>query len=79
MMELKIEQYLSQLEDEIDRLKKKLSEAKLNLENCVNKGMNSIAQFGLSKYAEEITCLSREIIVLKEQQEVFNYIFDIKD
>jgi len=79
MMELKIEEYLNQLDNEIVKLERRLADARKELSKNINKDLIMIVDFGYAKYTENITKIAAQLLVLTDQRETFKYIFKVEE
>lgn len=75
----KIQEFLKQMNKEIEKLERDIAQAKKDLINSINGNPNIIANHGLSKGAETITKLTFAIDQLYTQKQMFEYIFKFKD
>jgi len=78
-MEDKTKIFLNQINRKIERLKEDIEESKKDLASSTNESLFNITRFGIAKYAEQITKLSGQIMVLEEQKHNFISIFGIKE
>ncbi|KZL91830.1 hypothetical protein [Clostridium magnum] len=75
----KIQEFLKQMDREIDKLERDIQQAKKDLIDGIKGNSNIIANNGLSKGAETITKLTFAIDQLYTQKQRFEYIFKFKD
>lgn len=75
----KIQEFLKQMNREIEKLERDIEQAKKDLINSINSNPNTIANHGLSKGAETVTKLTFAIDQLYTQKQRFEYIFKFKD
>lgn len=75
----KVQEFLKQIDREIDKLKRDIEYSKKDLIDSINGNPNIIVNQGLSKGAETITKLTFAIDQLYTQKQRFEYIFKLKD
>lgn len=75
----KIQEFLKQINKEIEKLERDIEQAKKDLIDSINSDPNIIANHVLSKGAETITKLTFAIDQLYTQKQRFEYIFKFKD
>ena len=75
-MNSKINEFVKQLDREIEKTEGYLKQAKESLRESINQ-YYSITKFGLAKEAEEVTKLAVKLETLQEQKQRFEFIFEI--
>lgn len=79
-MENKVNEYLEQLNKEIARYEKRLQERKdVYIKNIKTSEFHTIENFGIAKYAEEITKITGQLKILYQQRQIFMSIFEIEE
>lgn len=76
MMENKINEFLKQINDEIKNYEEKLEQCKKALAKDIqNSQFYTLEEFGIAKYAEQITKIAGQLKVLYQQKQRFEFIF----
>jgi hypothetical protein len=77
-MDNKITEFENYLTKQINRTYERLEEAKAELKKNIDGESSNILNFGLAKYAENITKLQIKLETLQNMENDFNNIFELK-
>ena len=67
--------YLEYLQNQINMYQERLENAKKELKKSLDGNSYTIVDFGLSKYAEQITVITAALQILYNNLDIFNNIF----